>query len=191
MSLEIKNLYISFGDKAIFENFSYAFPSSGVFSPVGRSGIGKTTLLRMIAGLDNDYRGVISGGGLKKVSFAFQEYRLFPNLTAKENVKIALKSSEADKIAADMLQLLGFSKAELDLYPHELSGGMKQRVSLARAFVKPCEILILDEPTKELDPTLRELVCSIIVELSGNRLVLLVSHDEEDIEKTNATVINL
>ena len=82
MSLKIKNLSKSFGRKAIFDNFSFDFCDTGVYIISGERGKGKTTLLRIIAGLDKSYSGEIKGGGIENVSFAFQEYRLFPNLSA-------------------------------------------------------------------------------------------------------------
>ena len=87
MSLRIKNLSKSFDDKNVISNLSYEFPERGLFGIVGESGIGKTTLLRIIAGLDNDYSGEVVGGGIRKVSFAFQEHRLFPTLTSLEKIR--------------------------------------------------------------------------------------------------------
>ena len=86
MSLVLNNIDKTFGEKVIIKGLSLVFPEKGVFAVVGESGVGKTTLLRLIAGLDTDYSGEITGGGLKNVSFAFQEYRLFPTLSALDNV---------------------------------------------------------------------------------------------------------
>ena len=90
-----------------------------------------------------------------------------------------------------MLLSLGFRENDLYLLPDELSGGMKQRVSLARAFLFDAPILLLDEPTKELDPSNADTVRKIIKEQSLTRLVILVSHNGEDIDKLGATKINL
>lgn len=193
MSLMIKNLSKSFGKKTIFSNFTYNFADSGIYIVHGDSGIGKTTLLRIIAGLDKEYTGNVAGGGIGQVSFAFQEYRLFPELSALENVMLA--TSESNEIAkdgaAELLSQLGFSSADMHLLPSELSGGMKQRVSLARAFLKNAPILLLDEPTKELDPVLCKYVCEMIKRIAKNKLVILVTHKEEDILTLNGELIHL
>jgi len=193
MSLSIQNLYKSFGDKNIFSDFSYEFSDKGIYALRGESGIGKTTLLRMISGLDNDYYGSILGGGASNVSFAFQEYRLFSNLNAIENVMIASKDESPNDLlyAKHLLERLGFSENDMELFPAELSGGMKQRVSLARAFLKKSPILLLDEPTKELDKELVDTVLELIRAEGKKRLVVLVSHDLTDSERLFATEIIL
>ena len=193
MSLEIKNLSKRFGKKIIFSNFSYTFSERGVYILRGKSGIGKTTLLRIIAGLDKDYIGEIIDGGIDRVSFAFQEYRLFPQLSAIDNVMIASKdNSDVDKSrASDLLARLGFSFEDMSLLPSELSGGMKQRVSLARAFMKNAPVILLDEPTKELDASLCEQVCEMIKEFAGEKLMILVTHKEDDFLLLGGEMINL
>ena len=193
MSLEIKNLSKAFGQKTIFSEFSYSFSDKGIYILRGKSGIGKTTLLRIIAGLDKDYIGAVIGGGIGRVSFAFQEYRLFPQLSALENVMISSKdNSDTDKRRAlALLTRLGFSFEDMSLFPSELSGGMKQRVSLARAFMKNAPVILLDEPTKELDSSLCERVSAIIKEIAKDKLVILVTHKEEDFLLLGGEIINL
>ena len=193
MSVKIHDISKSFGQKTILTGFSYDFSDTGVYILRGKSGIGKTTLLRIIAGLDKEYSGNVSGGGIGNVSFAFQEYRLFPELSALENVMLAKpNNNEADRNSAiEMLTQLGFSSADMNLIPSELSGGMKQRVSLARAFLKNTPILLLDEPTKELDALLCELVCKMIRKIAETRLVILVTHKEEDVLLLDGELINL
>ena len=89
MNLSINNVSKSFDKKILFDNFSLVLPEKGVFVLSGESGVGKTTLLRMISGLDTDFSGEISGGGIKNCSVAFQEYRLFPTLSALDNLVFA------------------------------------------------------------------------------------------------------
>ncbi len=190
--LRIFGLTKYFEEKCIFKGFSYDFADSGIYALKGESGIGKTTLLRIIAGLDKDYSGSVEGGGIGRVGMAFQEYRLFPQLTAAENVVFAIsdKKDRADfDIAEKALASLGFKTSDMKLLPHELSGGMKQRVSLARAFLSGYPILLLDEPTKELDDTNAAQVLNAIKELSKDRLIILVSHNGEDVRRLGATEI--
>lgn len=184
MNLKVRIISKVFGEKQIFNDFSFDFPSAGLYVISGDSGVGKTTLLRIISGLDKDFVGCVLGGGLDNTSFSFQEYRLFPNLSAAANIyEAAYKDPTAtDKIKAkNTLIEFGFSEKETDLFPSELSGGMKQRVSLVRAFLKNSPILILDEPTKELDRELCERVLSKIHEESKKRLVIMVTHNELDL----------
>lgn len=194
MSIVIKNLSKSFDTKQIFKNFSLEFPQNGVSMLSGESGVGKTTLLRMISGLDTDFSGEISGGGIKNCSVAFQEYRLFPTLSALDNLVFAnhdKKTAENTKEALEMLLSLGFKEADALLFPGELSGGMKQRVSLARAFLRKAPILLLDEPTKELDEENANRALEIIKNEAKSRLVILVSHNKADAEKLNAKIIDI
>ena len=184
MSLRLDNVTKSFDGKVILDNFSYDFDSHGIYVVWGKSGIGKTTLLRIISGLDKNYSGIITDGGTKNVSMSFQEYRLFPALSALDNVAVACfdKPAKTDyEKSAIMLSKLGFSSDDMKLKPKELSGGMKQRVSLARAFLLNRPILLLDEATKELDANHARQVLNIIKDLSETRLVILVTHSESDV----------
>ena len=192
MALEIKNLSKSFGEKSILENFFQIFEEKGIYSLTGESGAGKTTLLRLISGLDTDYSGEIVGGGFKNVSFAFQEYRLFPELSALDNVIFANNDKKSEAVineTKEMLLRLNLDEKDLSLLPSELSGGMKQRVSLARAFLRRTPILLLDEPTKELDSQNATLVLEEIKKQGQERLVILVSHNLDDVDALSAVKI--
>ncbi len=194
MSVEIKDLYKSFGEKVILSSFSCNFPDKGVVAVTGDSGVGKTTLLRLISGLDKDYNGQITGGGIGKVSFAFQEHRLFPSVSALDNIVLVCfdkKDENSISKSKEMLSSLGFSENDMKLKPAELSGGMKQRVSLARAFLKDAPTLLLDEPTKELDKENIALVIEEIKKQAKKRLVIIVTHRSEDIEQLDAEVITI
>ncbi len=183
-ALILADLDKRFGDKILFEGLSREFPERGLFLLLGGSGSGKTTLLRMIAGLDNDYDGSIEGGGLTAVSVAFQEHRLFPALTSLGNVAEPLRAGGLDRTAAEAaareaLLTVGFPEGDFKTRPAALSGGMRQRVSLARALAVKRPILLLDEPEKELDEHLRECLHEAILHESAERLVLVVTHTPE------------
>ena len=192
MSIIISSLSKSFGGRTVLEGLSLELPERGTVVISGGSGVGKTTLLRIIAGLDKKYGGSLLGMPEGGVSYAFQEHRLFPGITTLENVALVFpdeKSEVAIATASEMLDRLGIGKEEQALFPSELSGGMRQRVSLARAFVKKAPILILDEPFKELDPSLVDRVAEIIEKEARERLVLLVTHEfREKIISTDLTV---
>ena len=194
MSLEIKNLTKSFGKKILFKNFSFSFSDKGVYALMGESGHGKTTLLRLICGLDADFEGEIVGGGIKNSAIAFQEYRLFPNLSATDNLIFANHDKKSEKNifeAKSLLLQLGFSEEDTELFPDSLSGGMKERVSLARAFLRPAKILLLDEPTKELDEENAMAVLEKIKEEAKKRLVIIVTHNENHARLIGATIVNI
>ena len=131
------------------EDISLALPEKGFCAITGRSGRGKTTLLYLIAGLYEPDRGSIQRNG-ETISMVFQEDRLLPWETAAQNAAIA----STREIAAKLLTELGLG-AELDKYPRELSGGMKRRVSIARALAAKADVYIMDEPFKGLDPETR------------------------------------
>lgn len=194
MSLVIKNLTKSFGEKLLFSNFSYSFGENGLYVLKGESGAGKTTLLRIIAGLDTDYTGEIIGGGVSNVSFCFQEHRLFPFVSAFNNiVKVSFKEeNETNKeLTRKLLSRLNFKDSDMKLPPEKLSGGMRQRVDFARAVLKESKILILDEATKELDALLADKMLDIIKEESKKRLVIMVTHKEDEIKNLNAEIITV
>ena len=180
MALEIRNVSCSFGEQTVLKDLSFRFPARGLCAVTGPSGCGKTTLLRILAGLENNYTGTISGRNT--VSMSFQEYRLFPQLTALENITETVCGKKPGRRgrAVAMLIRLGFTQSQRSLYPHELSGGMKQRVSLARALCAEADTALLDEPFKELDPALQSVVWKMILERAEKSLVVLTAHDPED-----------
>ena len=183
MSLKIINLSKSFGDKIIFNNLTYEFKEKNITLIKGESGVGKTTLLRIIAGLDTQDAGEVEGIDRSRISFAFQEHRLIPVLSGIENITVASYEEASQKFtdeAMNMLRALRFTEEDMRLLPSKMSGGMKQRVSLARAFLKESDILLLDEPFKELDAELMIIVERIITEIAKKRTVLIVSHAEHE-----------
>ncbi len=194
MPLILKKITKSFDHKILFSDFDYTFGEKGIYAITGESGIGKTTLLRMISGLDNDYSGEIVGGGFANTSVCFQEHRLFPTLTAIDNileVSFKEKDEKAKSKAYEIMKRLRFTDGDMKLYPDELSGGMRQRIAFARAVLKDSKILILDEATKELDPALADIVLDIIKEQSSSRLVIIVTHKDAEIAELGATKIHL
>lgn len=190
--LELCSVQKEFAAYRAVDDVSFALVRGEFFSLVGPSGCGKTTTLRMIAGLEPVSSGTILLSGQvvtdlpphrRNVSTVFQSYALFPHLTVTQNVEFGLRRQRrpVHQKVADVLRLLGLSD-KVDRYPHQLSGGEKQRVALARSVVLEPEVLLLDEPLSALDPQLRR---QVRLELKGlqKRLgitFLLVTHDQEE-----------
>ena len=184
MKLQINKLNKSFGDKVVLRDLSYTFQPKAITLLKGESGVGKTTLLRIISGLEKADSGVVTGINESGVSYAFQEHRLIPGISALDNITVACygKATDDDRNEAlQMLLRLKLTKSDAMQLPKSMSGGMKQRASLARAFLSKAPILLLDEPFKELDAGLVIIVKEIIKELAKTKTVILVSHsDTED-----------
>ena len=136
MGVEIKNAWKTFGEQAVLGGFSIGFPPRGTVCLFGPSGCGKSTLLNCLAGLITLDSGEILGLKGKKVSYIFQENRLLPWATARENVALVLEGENTETASRWLLQA-GLGDA-MEKYPRELSGGMKRRVAIARALAYRC-----------------------------------------------------
>ena len=145
---------------------------------LGASGGGKTTLLRLIAGLEAPDAGTISGTKGKKICFLFQEPRLLPWLTAEQNVR-TVQEKHSSVGAGEWLKRVGLSGAE-NKFPAELSGGMCQRVALARALAFGGDCFLLDEPFKEIDAAAKLLLFPLLKRETEGKPVVLVTHTEEE-----------
>lgn len=187
----ISNLSKKFGKKIIFDNFSLNIDNNGIYALWGESGCGKTTLLRIIAGLDKKYSGKIEYGNIKKISYVFQEPRLLYNLSACENVAIPLGNDNAAKEKAELwLKKMGLEN-DIYTYPDEMSGGMKQRVAIARALAFDGDILLLDEAFNGIDPQRTKSIMDMVIEYSKNKPCIVVTHNIEHLEYLKCKVINL
>ena len=193
--IHFNHLSFSYRSKAVFNDFSASFRGPGVFLLTGPSGCGKTTLLRLAAGLLKPGSGSVSVSD--PVAFAFQEYRLFPTLSALENVTCVRNPGRGDEAANDerealeLLQSLGLKREEVEFLPDALSGGMKQRVSLARALFSPHPIKLLDEVTKELDQASVSRALEAIRRSSEESLILFSTHRPEDLDGFETTLVEL
>lgn len=150
----MKNLYKKFDDKVIFEDFNIIFKENKVNTIVEKLWCGKTTLLKIISNIVEKDSGKIEGVNTNSISYIFQEDRLVEWLTVNENLKLILKNDykkdELDDICKKYLSLVGVQDFE-NYYPQSLSGGIRQRVNIARAFAKPSKLIIMDEPLKSID----------------------------------------
>lgn len=182
--LKITDMTFAFGKKTIFKNFSIELKKGEILAVMGPSGCGKTTLLGLVAGLLKPQSGEIHNS-FEKTAYVFQEPRLFPWLTVKENLLVVMneKDTNALKTVMECLSLVGLDDA-LDKYPSELSGGMKSRASLARALAFGGDLFLLDEPFSALDEELR-LTLSIKIKdylRARGASAILVTHNREDAE---------
>lgn len=177
--LRFEHVHMAFGEKTVFSDLSLSFSSPGQYAILGPSGRGKTTLLRLIAGLEKPLSGRITGAQDARISFCFQEDRLLPWKTALENVLLAAPSSESPDLARYWLDQVGLSGEE-NSYPAALSGGMKRRVSLARALAYDAPILLMDEPFRALDEAMHARMLALVRSAAKDRLLILVTHDESD-----------
>lgn len=196
--IEIKNIYRSFGQKEVLKGINLTVNKGETFLVIGRSGAGKSVLLKNIIGLIRPDSGTISIDGvditqlsekkLEKVrlqfGIVFQGSALFDFLTVEENVGFFLyqhthmKKPEIRKKVTETLALVGLRGIE-DMYPYELSGGMKKRVAIARAIIYNPKIIIYDEPTTGIDPIAVDKIVSLISDLNKRLSItsLVVTHD--------------
>jgi len=186
--LELTQISRHFDGKIIMQELSFAFPDTGIFALMGPSGCGKTTLLRMLSGLDQPDGGTIKGTH-QKIAVAFQEPRLLNWLNCEDNVKLVLSDVEkAPEIVARCLSALELGPAAKQL-PNALSGGMQQRLSLARALAVGGDLLLLDEPFSALDQPLKERIAPLIKVAAQKALVIFVTHDRKEADLLSATVL--
>ncbi|MDR3293229.1 MAG: ABC transporter ATP-binding protein/permease [Clostridiales bacterium] len=214
--IEIKNLlktYRTTGNGAgvcAVDRLSVCLPDSGFVFVIGRSGCGKTTLLNLIGGIDQADSGEIlyRNKSLKErtvgelndyrkndVSFVFQDYSLLYDYNVIENIKMPLRMKnldgiEIEKIASEALDKVGLGDTKKRKI-NELSGGQQQRIAIARAIAKDSPILLCDEPTGNLDSQTAKEILTILQEIAKTKLVVMVTHDEEDAHLYGERLIRL
>ncbi len=185
----LKGVSKSYGDNVVISNFTHTFAYKSKTAILGTSGRGKTTLLRLICGLEKCDSGSIDAP--TKISYVFQENRLFPASKVIDNIKCVIKDKNiADKISLELLSAVGLEGCA-DMLPSELSGGMKQRVAIARALACDADVYLLDEPFKGLDENLRENIISLVKERTNDKTLILVTHDRYEAEALGATSLIL
>ena len=189
----IDHLAFSYGERKIFADLSLAVADSDRVWLSAPSGFGKTTLLRLVCGLEKPENGQISGTGGKRIAAVFQDDRLIPWLSASENICAVLGNlprGERKKAAAEALAAVGLEK-ECDSMPSSLSGGMARRVAIARALSYGGAILLLDQPFAGIDGEWRERIAKAIIERFKNSAILLATHHDNEAELLNARKVEL
>lgn len=200
--VKIKNLSKSFGDLKLFDNISMEIAEGEIVALIGFSGCGKSTLLKIIAGLEEIDSGEIELDKSCKLGMAFQYSALFDSLTIAENISFPLvvgenldkvyNEEDLHKLVQEKLSLVGLPGIE-DQYPSELSGGMKKRISFARAVVDKPGLVLYDEPTAGLDPVASTIVEDLILKLQSEvkASAILVTHQFSTIKRAANRVIML
>lgn len=182
-ALRVRKLHHAFARHEVLDGVDLDLEAGQIVALVGPSGCGKTTLLHLCAGLLHVREGSIDNG-FSSQAFMFQQPRLLPWKTALDNIALGLAAvgmarAERERRAHELALRLGLSAVDLDRFPHQLSGGMQSRVSLARALVLEPQLLLLDEPFSALDVGLREeLYRLLLAHLAARRMgVLMITHD--------------
>ena len=195
--IKLENITKTIGKKVILENLSLKINQGDLVAIVGKSGSGKSTLLNLLGLIDGDYSGHYEIFGQKNVlvnsaksqaiirehiSYLFQNFALIDNETVEYNLMLALKYvklSKKDKVKKieEILERVGLSST-LHQKVSELSGGEQQRIAVARAILKPSQLLLADEPTGSLDPENRDLVLNFLLDMNKEgKTVIIVTHD--------------
>src|ERR1044072_3664238 len=203
MSIELKNVSKQFGGVAAVNNVSFSVNEGELLALLGPSGGGKTTVLRMIAGLEMPTEGDIYVRGQRvkdlsvqqrNIGFVFQNYALFKNMNVFKNIAFGLKLKKWKRpdIKArvhEMLELFGLQELE-KRYPHQLSGGQRQRVAIARALAPKPGVLLLDEPFGAVDAKIRQELREWLVTLHHElNVTIFVTHDQEEAMEVSSRIV--
>lgn len=176
--IHIDSLCLSYGGQRVLENVDMHIRPGEKVAIMGPSGCGKTSLMKAIGGLIKPESGSVSVDG--RLSCVFQEPRLLPWLSAAENINSVLSDcAETMPAALNWLEAVGLGEAA-QKRPGELSGGMQQRLSIARALAYGGDILLLDEPLKGMDTQLRDSIAQLIRSHSADKTLVLITHDETE-----------
>ncbi len=185
MGLEVKGLEKIYNGIEIYRDFNMSFPEGTITCILGPSGCGKTTLLNIIGRVTTANRGELIGFEGKRFSYIFQEARLLPWKSVQGNIEFVMSSNlsshERHEKASGFIRLVdleGFA----DYFPSQLSGGMRQRVSIARAFACHSDIILMDEPLKGLDLPLKQSMIKWFSQIwkADRRTVIFVTHDVDE-----------
>lgn len=190
MDIKINNLSKAYDGQTVLSNFTHTFKEGTTTCIMGKSGVGKTTLLSILMGLENADSGQINGLSDKKISAVFQEDRLCMNLTALLNIKMVLPKNShiSDEKIISLLSKIGIDASDKKTVS-EYSGGMCRRVAILRALLADFDLLIMDEPLKGLDPETKSSVIALIKEYTAGKTVILTTHDPTDVDALSGGVL--
>ncbi|MFW6008231.1 MAG: ABC transporter ATP-binding protein [archaeon] len=202
--IEIQKIKIEFDNKIIFDNYSNKFEDNTIYAILGQSGCGKTTLLRIMAGLLKPQKGIIKYNDkiinkpMEEIFMMHQNYANFPWKTCLKNVLLPVQIKEGkitdknEEKAKQLLNKVGLGGYE-HRFPYELSGGMKQRLALARTLIMEPKVLLMDEPLSALDPKTRAQMQNLVLDLHyrTRNIIIMVTHDHDEAKKMGNKIIQL
>lgn len=193
MPISIKNIQKAFGAKQVLNGIDYELEDGGIYCLMGPSGMGKTTLLRILMDLENPDGGDVEGLTRNDIAVMFQENRLLEWMDAIDNIAVMRKGIRDKKLKKEIEENLKLILPADCLHQPvaQLSGGMKRRVALARAMNYPSKLIILDEPFTGLDRETKLEVIDYILKMRGNRILLVATHGVDDAAMLGAKVIHL
>lgn len=189
MAIVIHNLTKSYGEKLALPPFSATVEAGEIVCLLGQSGCGKTTLLRLLLGLEAPTGGTATGLP-DRISAVFQEDRLCPAFSAVTNVSLALGRQASKGEIVSLLGELGLGDA-LTKPVRELSGGMQRRVAIARSLLFPADLYVMDEPFKGLDENTRRTVMDTVLLRTKDKTVLVVTHDPEEAAYLGGRIVRM
>lgn len=190
MSIKINQLSKKYAENQVLKDYTASFEEGSITTIMAPSGFGKTTLLRILAGIEKADSGNIIGMENKKISMVFQEDRLCENLSSLSNIRLVCDNSVSKLQIVQNLQAAGLTGIEMQPV-RELSGGMKRRVALVRALIVPYDILILDEPFKGLDEENKKNIIQFTKDKCKGKTVIMVTHEEEEVLLMGGKIIYL
>ncbi len=188
--IEMKHITKKYGDFTVFSDFSLEIPEGEILCLMGKSGRGKTTLLRMLMGLEQPDAGSISGLEGKKISVVFQEDRLLPGFTVRQNLYSVCESALQQEHMMRILTALGLDEW-IDREVAVLSGGMQRRVAIRRALRVSYDFLILDEAFRGLEYKTKEIAIELVLEEAKGGTILRSTHDAEEGKLMGGKILNL
>lgn len=188
--IAMKHITKKYDALTVFSDFSMEIPEGEILCLMGKSGRGKTTLLRLLMGLEQPDQGRITGLESKRISVVFQEDRLLPHFTVRQNLCSVCDGALQQEKMLRLLTILGLDEW-IDREVSVLSGGMQRRVAICRALLAPYDLLILDEPFRGLDDKTKETVINLVLAEAKGRTILLSTHDVTEAEKAGGKILNL
>lgn len=188
MDIRVDNLHKSYGIERVLEAYSGVFKEGQVNFILGNSGIGKTSLIRILMGLESYTSGEIRGLEDKVISAVFQENALIENLSVALNISLVNEKLDISTIEKE-LDRLGLSSV-INKRVRDLSGGMKRRVVILRALLYEFDLLLMDEPFKALDTLTKKIVMDFVMEKTANKTLIIVTHDLEEVDYFRKQVPN-
>ena len=190
MAIELLHITKGFHKKIVLDDLNLSFTEGCINCLMGPSGSGKTTLLNLLMGLLKPDAGEIRGLKSRRIAAVFQEDRLIEHYDAVKKIKLVCDKGISEESILQELKRVGMEE-DLKKVVRDYSGGMRRRVAIVRAILAKSDILLLDEPFKGLDETLKYRVMDYVKEGSEGKTVILVTHDIKEANYLNARVISL